>query len=138
MARIWCTRCNVHHECEDDHGPDGHGGSSVCCPVQRVELATGHVERRRKAVPSGAGQIIRRVAIDITIADDNLSDDQVAKIRAIFTDVSGHLATLLLAAGLAGRDVDLGWSTHMVDGPPPMPPAGGRYQFRLDRSSRPV
>ncbi len=39
MARIWCLRCNVHHECETDHGPDGHGGSSVCCPVRAAELA---------------------------------------------------------------------------------------------------
>lgn len=39
MARIWCLRCNVHHECESDHGPDGHGGSSICCPVQRSEAA---------------------------------------------------------------------------------------------------
>lgn len=44
--RMWCKRCNTYHHCTVDHGPDGHGGSSVCCPVQATELATGYIFQR--------------------------------------------------------------------------------------------
>lgn len=46
MVRVWCQPCGVHHECEYDHGPDGHGGSSICCPQRRQAVQAVRDARR--------------------------------------------------------------------------------------------
>jgi hypothetical protein len=37
---VWCPDCRLQHQCEVDHGPDGHGGSSICCPRKREPAET--------------------------------------------------------------------------------------------------
>jgi hypothetical protein len=52
--QVWCERCAVHHQCETDHGPDGHGGSSICCPLKRVVRQEWDADYRRRRE---AGQV---------------------------------------------------------------------------------
>lgn len=34
-TKVWCEKHQTTHLCSKDHGPDGHGGSSNCCPPSR-------------------------------------------------------------------------------------------------------
>lgn len=47
---VWCELCQTRHFCDDDHGPDGHGGSSICCPVKRAAVVTHKDGASNKAI----------------------------------------------------------------------------------------
>lgn len=82
---VWCDDCKVRHHCTSDHGPDGHGGSSICCPVKRAarlgvatEIAMlADLFRRLLADPSACRDILPNGAMLVDSMLFNLTDVEI-------------------------------------------------------------
>lgn len=90
-ARVWCADCRTLHLCTTDHGPDDHGGSSICCP-----------KKQRAAQPSslvgtGVARAVAEASVRMLLgyigenADrEGLVDTPARVVRALAEMTSGY------------------------------------------------
>lgn len=92
---VWCQRCKVRHECSTNHGPDGHGGSSVCCPVRQVELNATYKAHQQR--PDHAPLTDEHGSGVCPICSRKIDEHTESERKACHDSASGFKRTALLA-----------------------------------------
>lgn len=90
---VWCPRCGVHHECFTNHGPDGHGGSSVCCPIRREEIAAQRAKATAESPdppPCSPADYHRRTTLAESILRKLYEDPSYVDIANEYVTIDGH------------------------------------------------